>query len=162
MLAVSSVLDLGTGTGETLTAVLRRHRGAAAIGIDKNEAMLGRSPHRLEGFPVELRVAELTEPLPAGPFDLVVSALAIHHVDGPGKAALFARVAGCCGPAGASCSATWWSRLTPPTPSLPSPPTMTGPPRWPTSCGGWPTPGWTSPRLWSERDLVVVRADRRL
>src|SRR5262249_40888457 len=30
--------------------------------------------------------------LPAGPFDVVVSALAIHHLDAVAKAALFARV----------------------------------------------------------------------
>jgi tRNA (cmo5U34)-methyltransferase len=34
----------------------------------------------------------LEDALPAGPFDLVVSALAVHHLDGPGKAELFARV----------------------------------------------------------------------
>ena len=39
-LAVSSVLDLGTGTGETLAGVLRRHGGSTAVGIDGNEAML--------------------------------------------------------------------------------------------------------------------------
>ena len=31
---------------------------------------------------------------PAGPFDLVASALAVHHLDGPGKAELFRRLAG--------------------------------------------------------------------
>jgi len=40
-LAVSSVLDLGTGTGETLAAVLETYPGATAVGVDKNEAMLG-------------------------------------------------------------------------------------------------------------------------
>jgi tRNA (cmo5U34)-methyltransferase len=32
-------------------------------------------------------------PLPEGNFDLVVSALAVHHIDGAGKADLFARIA---------------------------------------------------------------------
>jgi len=41
----------------------------------------------------DLRVARLEDPLPSGPFDLVVSALAVHHLDGAGKADLFRRVA---------------------------------------------------------------------
>ena len=47
-----------------------------------------------------LQVADLRDPLPAGPFDLVVSALAVHHLDGPEKATLFARVAGALRPGG--------------------------------------------------------------
>jgi tRNA (cmo5U34)-methyltransferase len=42
---------------------------------------------------VDFVVADLLDPLPAGPFDLVTSALAVHHLDGPGKAELFTRVA---------------------------------------------------------------------
>ncbi len=42
---------------------------------------------------VELRVARLQDPLPDGPFDVVVSALAVHHLDGAGKAELFQRIA---------------------------------------------------------------------
>src|SRR4029453_10031420 len=41
----------------------------------------------------DLRVSRLEDPLPEGNFDLVVSALAVHHLDGAGKADLFARVA---------------------------------------------------------------------
>ena len=48
--------------------------------------MLEAARHRLDGLEVDLRVAELTGPLPAGPFDLVVSALAIHHLEAPDKA----------------------------------------------------------------------------
>ena len=100
-LAVSSVLDLGTGTGETLASLLAHHRGAAAVGVDENEAMLGGSAAGVwPGYQFELRVADLTNPLPGGPFDLVVSALAIHHLDGPDKADLFARIAGVLRPGG--------------------------------------------------------------
>jgi tRNA (cmo5U34)-methyltransferase len=48
----------------------------------------------------DLRVHRLEEPLPEGPFDLVVSALAVHHLDGVGKADLFARIADRLGPDG--------------------------------------------------------------
>src|SRR5271155_2198133 len=69
-LAVSSVLDLGAGTGETLAAVLSHHPGAAGVGEDENGAVLGAARRRLPGVPLELRVAGLTDPLPGGPFDL--------------------------------------------------------------------------------------------
>jgi tRNA (cmo5U34)-methyltransferase len=48
----------------------------------------------------ELRVARLEQPLPPGPFDLVASALCIHHLDGAQKADLFRRVRGVLGPTG--------------------------------------------------------------
>jgi tRNA (cmo5U34)-methyltransferase len=41
---------------------------------------------------VELRVGRIEDPLPSGSFDLVASALCVHHLDGAGKADLFRRV----------------------------------------------------------------------
>jgi tRNA (cmo5U34)-methyltransferase len=98
--SVSTVLDLGTGTGETLERVLFVHPAAIALGVDESESMLDVARVRLEGREVTLQVADLLDPLPPGPFDLVVSALAIHHLDGPGKAELFRRVAGVLRPGG--------------------------------------------------------------
>jgi len=92
------VLELGTGTGETALRVLARHPDARWTGIDASEAMLARARERLPG--AELLVRRLEEPLPAGPFDLVVSVLAVHHLDGAGKRDLFARVAGVLRPDG--------------------------------------------------------------
>jgi tRNA (cmo5U34)-methyltransferase len=89
--AAGSVLELGTGTGETALRVLALHPGAAWTGIDSSAPMLARARERLPG--ADLRLAKLEDPLPAGPFDLVVSALAVHHLDGEGKRDLFARVA---------------------------------------------------------------------
>jgi len=37
-------------------------------------------------------VGRLQDPLPAGPFELVFTALAVHHLDGAGKRHLFRRV----------------------------------------------------------------------
>jgi tRNA (cmo5U34)-methyltransferase len=85
------LLELGTGTGETALRVLRRHPGASLVGVDVSEDMLAVARERLPG--ADLRVARLEDPLPEGPFDLVFSALAIHHLKGPGKADLFRRVA---------------------------------------------------------------------
>ncbi len=96
----SAILDLGTGTGETLGRVLALHPSARAIGVDESAGMLAVAQGRLEEYAVTLQVADLRDPLPAGPFDLVVSALAVHHLDGPEKATLFARVAGALRPGG--------------------------------------------------------------
>jgi tRNA (cmo5U34)-methyltransferase len=63
-LAVSSLLDLGTGTGETLAAVLAHHPSVCAVGLDENEAMLGAARQRLAGIPLELRVADLGDEPP--------------------------------------------------------------------------------------------------
>jgi tRNA (cmo5U34)-methyltransferase len=96
----ATILDLGSGTGETLGRVLARHPGARAIGVDESEGMLAVGRAHLEDFDVTLQVADLRDPLPGGPFDLVVSALAVHHLDGPEKATLFARVSDALRPGG--------------------------------------------------------------
>src|SRR5437868_2328250 len=86
------ILELGTGSGETAVRVLARNPGAAYTGIDSSETMLAAAKARLPQD-ADLRVQRLEEPLPAGPFDLVVSVLAVHHLDGQGKQDLFKRVA---------------------------------------------------------------------
>jgi tRNA (cmo5U34)-methyltransferase len=88
---LETVLELGTGTGETALRVLARHPGARWTGIDASGAMLGRARERLPA--ADLRVGRLEEALPPGPFDLAVSALAVHHLDGDAKRDLFRRVA---------------------------------------------------------------------
>ncbi len=52
--AVTRVLDLGTGTGETLAAVLARHGDATAVGVDKSEGMLDAARTRFADRAVEL------------------------------------------------------------------------------------------------------------
>jgi tRNA (cmo5U34)-methyltransferase len=96
--AARTILELGTGTGETARRVLAAHPAASLLGIDASAAMLAVARDVLPG--AELRVARLQDPLPAGPFDLVVSALCVHHLDGPGKADLYARVAAVLAPGG--------------------------------------------------------------
>jgi tRNA (cmo5U34)-methyltransferase len=86
-----SILDLGTGTGETLRRVAGHHPRARMIGIDESDGMLAAARAAVPA--ADLRVARLQDPLPEGPFDLVVSALAVHHLDADEKAALFRRVA---------------------------------------------------------------------
>lgn len=98
-LAVTRMLELGTGTGETARRVLMEHPGAVLVGIDESEEMLERARADLPSA-TELRGARLQEPLPEGPFDLVFSALVVHHLDGGEKADLFRRVAAVLGAGG--------------------------------------------------------------
>jgi tRNA (cmo5U34)-methyltransferase len=86
-----TILELGTGTGETALRVLADQPNARWTGIDASEAMLTRARERLPH--ADLRLARLEDPLPTGPFDLAVSVLAVHHLDGPAKRDLFARIA---------------------------------------------------------------------
>jgi tRNA (cmo5U34)-methyltransferase len=90
------VLELGVGTGETSRRVLDLHPEAKLVGIDESAEMLAAASGDLAA--AELRVSRLQDPLPEGNFDLVVSALAVHHLDAAGKADLYARVADRLGP----------------------------------------------------------------
>jgi tRNA (cmo5U34)-methyltransferase len=96
--SAQAILELGIGTGETAKRVLAAHPGATLTAIDSSEEMLERArsvvPH------ADLMLARLEDELPAGPFELVVSALAVHHLDGPGKRDLFRRVASVLAPGG--------------------------------------------------------------
>jgi SAM-dependent methyltransferase len=80
------VLELGVGTGETARRVLDLHADALLTGIDSSAEMLERARSVLPAERVEaLAVSRLEDELPAGPFDLVVSALVVHHLDAAGK-----------------------------------------------------------------------------
>jgi tRNA (cmo5U34)-methyltransferase len=98
-LEVGRFLDLGAGTGATTLSVLTQHPDASVVALDESEHMLAAARSAL-GETVTVVVAGLEDPLPGGPFDLVVSALAVHHLDGPGKADLFRRVARILAPGG--------------------------------------------------------------
>jgi tRNA (cmo5U34)-methyltransferase len=156
----ASVLDLGTGTGETLARVLARHPGATAVGVDESDALLAEAAARLAGRSVELRVADLADPLPAGPFDLVVSALAVHHLDGAHKAALFARVAGVLRPGGRFVLGDVVVPADPVDAVVPLSEDFDRPSPLPDQLGWLADAGFDASVVWAERDLAVVRADR--
>jgi tRNA threonylcarbamoyl adenosine modification protein (Sua5/YciO/YrdC/YwlC family) len=86
------ILELGTGTGETARRVLAQHPDAELVGIDASSSMQAAAGEVLPEERVTLLVGRLEEPLPDGPFDLVVSALAVHHLTDAAKADLFRRV----------------------------------------------------------------------
>jgi len=89
---VRRVLDLGAGTGLMSQAVHERHPHAELVLLDGSEEMLSRVDERLPARLVTAIVGDLRGQLPGGPFDAVVSALAIHHVEHAAKRDLFARV----------------------------------------------------------------------
>jgi tRNA (cmo5U34)-methyltransferase len=86
------ILDLGTGTGETANRMLALHEKAFLVGVDESDEMLTMARQTLPASRVELLIGRLQDPLPSGPFEVVVSALAVHHLDGTAKAELFGRI----------------------------------------------------------------------
>jgi len=154
-----SVLELGVGTGETARRVRALHPDAAWTGIDASEAMLGRAREALPD--ADLRLSRLEDALPAGPFDLVVSALAVHHLDGAGKHGLFNRVFDSLRPGGwfvlgdvvvpehaedAQIEIDWVTDL---------------PDRADHQIAWLRDVGFDAELVWSYRDLAVLRATRR-
>jgi tRNA (cmo5U34)-methyltransferase len=88
---IGRVLDLGAGTGLLAARVAQAHPGAELVLLDGAPAMLAQARERL-GSCADVRVGDLRDPLPEGPFDAVVSALAIHHLDDADKERLAHRV----------------------------------------------------------------------
>ena len=94
------ILELGTGTGQTALRLLERHPGARLTGVDASPAMLEAARGALPAGRADVREGRLEDPLPPGPFDTVVSVLAVHHLDAEGKADLFRRAAAVLAPGG--------------------------------------------------------------
>ncbi len=69
--------------------------------LDGAEEMLEQARERLPASAITTVVADMRERLPEGPFDAVVSALAIHHLEDDDKRKLLARVHGVLRPGGA-------------------------------------------------------------
>jgi tRNA (cmo5U34)-methyltransferase len=96
---LARVLDLGAGTGLLARRVAAAQPQAELVLVDAAPAMLEEARAALGGR-ASYVVADLADPLPAGPWDAVVSALAIHHLADEEKLALFHRVAGALAPGG--------------------------------------------------------------
>jgi tRNA (cmo5U34)-methyltransferase len=82
------VLELGVGTGETTRRVLAAHPDAELTGLDSNPEMV----FRARELGIEVRMARMQDPLPDGPWDLVISVLSVHHLTTDQKRDLFRRV----------------------------------------------------------------------
>lgn len=89
---IRRVLDLGAGTGLLAAHIAAAHPGAELTLLDGAPGMLDRARETI-GDGAAYVLADLADPLPGGgPWDAIVSALAIHHLDDAGKRELFARV----------------------------------------------------------------------
>ena len=97
---IERVLDLGAGTGLMSEAVLTRYPGAEVVLLDGAAEMLDQARERLAGVEASFVLADLRDELPAGPFDAIVSALAIHHLEHPENRRLLGRIAGALRPGG--------------------------------------------------------------
>ena len=83
------MLELGFGTAETTQRLLDRYPEARITGLDSTPEMVFRA--RQLGWE-EMRLGRMEDPLPDGPWDLVIAVLSVHHLDADGKRDLFRRV----------------------------------------------------------------------
>jgi len=154
----ATVLDLGTGTGETMRHVVERHPSAKFVCVDESEQML--EVARTVVPNADLRVARLQDDLPEGPFDLVVSALAVHHLDPQEKAALFRAVADRLAPVGRF---VLGDVIVPDDPADAITPLDEGydmPSRAAEQLQWLTDAGFTATPRWAKRDLAVLVGDR--
>lgn len=87
------ILDLGAGTGLLAQFWLQYFPEAQYVLVDVSEDMLDVSRARFAGQSnFAYTVMDYSKELPDGEFDLIISALSIHHLTEPGKRNLFARV----------------------------------------------------------------------
>lgn len=155
-----SILELGTGTGETAKRLLSVHPQARLHGIDSSPGMLAAARSALTGRDFRLDVARIEDPLPDGPFDLAVSALAVHHLDAAGKAALFHRIADLLAPgkrfvlADVVIPDDQADRVTPIDPDYDKPSSVSDQLAWLAAAG------LSASVPWEHRDLAVLVADR--
>lgn len=92
------VLDLGTGDGYMLETLRIAGRCAEGIGVDFSQPLLEAAARRFaEDHTVRLIEHDLAHPLlqALGEFDVVISALAIHHLEDGRKRELYGECATC-------------------------------------------------------------------
>lgn len=154
------VLELGTGTGETAARLLQRHPTARLVGLDESEAMLSAARERLPAARVELRVGRLQDTLPEGPFDLVASALCVHHLVAAEKRDLFARVREALAPGGRFVLADVVVPADPADAVTSLTPDFDHPDPVPDQVGWLQEVGLAARVVWQHRDLAVVVAER--
>jgi tRNA (cmo5U34)-methyltransferase len=156
-IAAMTILELGTGTGETARRVLTVHQGARLVGIDGDEAMLALARQALPK--ADLRVQRLEDPLPEGPFQLSFSALAVHHLDGAAKRDLFRRLAAVLSPGGRFVLADVIVPADPARAKIPLSPGYDRPDRLDDQLAWLAAEGFEAQATWVADDLAVVAAD---
>ncbi len=82
------VLELGMGTGETTRRLIEAHPDAWVVGLDASPDMVFRARQTYD----DVQLARMEDPLPDGPWDLVISVLSIGELADEQLQALFRRV----------------------------------------------------------------------
>lgn len=87
------VLDIGAGTGLFSSLILQRYPQAHLCLLDASTGMLEQARQRFAVHDrVEFRLADMVEADLGGPWDLIVSGLAIHHLHDEEKRSLYGRI----------------------------------------------------------------------
>ena len=87
------VLDLGAGTGLFAEMISRRYPGATLHLTDISGEMLNQARRRFRGDRrVSFSVQDHLSLGDSGAYDLVISALSIHHLENPAKRELFRKI----------------------------------------------------------------------
>ena len=94
------ILDLGAGAGILSAAIIDRAPMAHLHLLDASPDMLQQAANRLSGREPQMFIQPLDADLPPGPFDAIVSALAIHHLKDADKRGLFSRILSALAPGG--------------------------------------------------------------
>lgn len=156
-LAVQRMLEIGVGTGETAQRVGLVHPAAALVAIDESEDMVAVAGETLLG--ADVRVGRIEDPLPEGAFDLVYGALVVHHLDGPGKADLFRRIAAQLRPGGRLVIGDVVVPDDPADAVTPLDPLRDRPDALADQMAWLADTGFVTDTPWQRRDLVVIAAD---
>jgi tRNA (cmo5U34)-methyltransferase len=82
------VLELGMGTGETTRRLIEAHPDAWVIGLDSSPDMVFRARQTYD----DVQLARMEDPLPDGPWDLVISVLSVNELDDEQRQRLVRRV----------------------------------------------------------------------
>ena len=86
--APQRVLELGMGTGETTRRLIEAYPDSWVIGLDSSPDMVYGAREMYD----DVQLARIEDPLPDGPWDLVIGVLSIHHLTAEQKRELFRRV----------------------------------------------------------------------
>jgi tRNA (cmo5U34)-methyltransferase len=86
--APERVLELGMGTGETTRRLIEAFPDAWVVGLDSSPDMVFRARQTYD----DVQLARMEDPLPDGPWDLVISVLSVNDLDDGQKTMLFRRV----------------------------------------------------------------------
>jgi tRNA (cmo5U34)-methyltransferase len=82
------VLELGMGTGETTRRLINAYPDAWVVGLDSSPDMVFRARQTYD----DVQLARMEDPLPDGPWDLVISVLSVGELSDEKLQALFRRV----------------------------------------------------------------------